>query len=278
MDREVVIYCDESGNDGPNYLNDQEPFYVLAGWIVPSGAEVDAAVEIESVRRRNCPDALELKFKTFKKSEGKLQALIKLFGRLGETGLTPIYLFAEKRFCVAGKIVETFLDPCHNPRVRNAFSWDVRTKKEFANTIYERLPAAALDRFAEAYRDPQAGSLENALCEVVEACRRCVNPEMAELLDGSSRSLDEIAAAEVQGALVWGKAGDTLNLPCLVSFLMMAEHLARRGYFTQGKIVHDEQGPYHESCHQTFLHYRNWPDHWQQLVGQPIPYGPSGRS
>ncbi|WP_440604609.1 DUF3800 domain-containing protein [Bacillus sp. GB_SG_008] len=28
------IYCDESGNSGGNYLDPQQPFYILAGWFV----------------------------------------------------------------------------------------------------------------------------------------------------------------------------------------------------------------------------------------------------
>jgi hypothetical protein len=50
MEESLLIYCDESGNDGPNYLNEQAPFYVLAGWVVPENAIVDAAVEMESLR------------------------------------------------------------------------------------------------------------------------------------------------------------------------------------------------------------------------------------
>src|SRR5690349_17912865 len=115
----VTVYCDESGNDGPNYLNPHQPFYVLAGWAVPDKRIVDATLAVERTRVRIVPDADELKFKMFKKSEGRREAVIALMSELGQLGLVPIFVFAEKRFCIAAKIVETFLDPYYNPLVRN---------------------------------------------------------------------------------------------------------------------------------------------------------------
>lgn len=86
MSDNVTVYCDESGNDGPNYLNPQQPFYVLAGWAVPDGRMVDATLAVERTRVSQVPDAAELKFKTFKKSEGKREAVISLVCELGEIG------------------------------------------------------------------------------------------------------------------------------------------------------------------------------------------------
>jgi hypothetical protein len=63
---------------------------------------------------------------------------------------------AEKRYVVAGKIVETFLDPAFNKTLRDGFTWDTLTKRELANTLMTRLPPDVLDRFAQAYREPSS--------------------------------------------------------------------------------------------------------------------------
>src|SRR5208337_132298 len=136
MEKSSLIYCDESGNDVPNYLNEQAPFYVLAGWVVPENAIVEAAVEMESLRQAHCPSAPELKFKTFQRKPWAMSASM---CRLGQLGLVPMYLVAEKRYCVAGKIVETFLDPHYNPALSMPFTGDIITKQGLANTLYERL-------------------------------------------------------------------------------------------------------------------------------------------
>ncbi len=171
MTEPCIIYCDESGNDGPNYLEASAPFYVIARWVVPEKAVVDAAVEIESLRQKHCRDATELKFKTFRK---KPSVVCETMTRLGQIGLVPIYVVAEKRYCVAGKIVETFLDPYYNNRLSMPFTYDLPTKQELANALYDRLSEKALRDFAAAYREPTQEGLESALAAIAAECRHCV--------------------------------------------------------------------------------------------------------
>jgi hypothetical protein len=271
MKESSLIYCDESGNDGPNYLNDQAPFYVLAGWVVPENAIGDAEGEMESLRTTHCREAPELKFKMFR---GKPWVVSESMSRLGQIGLIPIYLIAEKRYCIAGKIVETFLDPYYNPALRKQFSYNLITKQELANTLYEKLSDETLRRFAEAYRAPTHADLELALDEVSKACRRCVNAEIAELLEGSRANLAEIAEAEINAVNTWGKGMGTLNLPCLVSFLMLVEELGRQQNIRPKKIIHDEQGPYQKDYHRAFEQYKK--TDWDERIlinGMRVPFG-----
>lgn len=271
MQESSLIYCDESGNDGPNYLNEQSPFYVLAGWVVPENAIVNASIEMESLRQAHCRDAPELKFKTFR---GKPWAVTASMCRLGQIGLVPMYLVAEKRYCVAGKIVETFLDPYYNPALQSPFTGDIITKRELANTLYERLSDATLRRFAEAYRAPTHADMKQALDEISRECRRCVNSEIAELLEGSRANLAEIAEAEIEAVTSWGKGMGTLNLPCLISFLMLVEELGRQRSIRPKKIVHDEQGPYQEDYHRAFDQHKGTERDERVLInGMRVPYG-----
>lgn len=271
MSEPSLIYCDESGNDGPNYLNEQAPFYVLAGWIVPENKITDASVEMVSLLKAHCPDAPELKFKTFKK---KPWAVSGALCRLGELGLVPAYLLAEKRYCVAAKIVETFLDPMFNPALRPEFTLDPITKQELANSLYEKLDDATMRQFAEAYRAPTNANMDQALNRVSAESSRCLNPEIAELFEGCRANLAAIAAAEVGACELWGKAMATLNLPCLISFLMLIEELGRQRSIRPKKVVHDEQGPYQDDYKRVFAHYKNiGVDEQLLLNGMRVPYG-----
>ncbi len=265
-----IIYCDESGNDGPNYLNPKSPFYVLAGWIVPEDKILDASLEMERLRSTHCREAIELGFSTFK---GKPWAVSESMTRLGTMGLVPMYVLAEKRFCIAAKIVETFLDPYFNPALHVQFSSDFITKQELANTLYERLSDAALRRFAEAYRAPSQLKLEQALEEIALECKGSVNPETTELLFGSKPRLAEIAEAEIGAVKIWGKAIGTLNAPCLISFLMLIEELGQQGYFRPKKVVHDEQGPYQEDYQRLFLQFKGAKEVRIQMNGMQVPFG-----
>ena len=109
-----IIYCDESGNSGPNYLDEAQPFYVLAGWVVPTNSIIDVSIELEKLRASQVQknytpksplDAGEVKSSALLKSRAGQRKLVELFRSLEERGCIPMYLVAEKRFCVAAKIV-----------------------------------------------------------------------------------------------------------------------------------------------------------------------------
>ncbi len=271
--RQAVLYVDESGNSGPNYLDQHQPFYVLAGWMVPDRGNEEAWVAVEEVRTRLSPQARELKSPVLLKGEDQKRQAAGLFRRYGSLGAIPLYLIAEKRYCVAGKIVETFLDPAHNPILRNGITGDRETKQEIANLLYERLPESSLVQFAQAYRNPSPESLKRALCDVAKNARDHLNPELADSLLGSLADIEEIAEAEAATS-PFGNVGVSLNMPCLVSFLMMAEHIGRVGLHQPIRIVHDRQHAYEAGYQKIFELHRGLPRLFAPLPGdEEIPFG-----
>ena len=80
---------------------------------------------------------------------------------MGARGCVPMYLVAEKRYCVAAKIVETFLDPEFNNAFSMGFTSDFVTKFKSPTmcTTYSRTPLSGV--FAEIYRKPDDRSSEN---------------------------------------------------------------------------------------------------------------------
>jgi hypothetical protein len=272
MSRKFIVYCDESGNSGPNYLEKEQPFYVLAGWAVPHDAIVEASVAVERTRQNYSPQRNELKSGTLLKGDKNRFAIVSLLETLGRLGCIPVYMFAEKKYCVAAKIVETFLDPFYNNELNSVFTGDTATKQEIANTLYERLPQDVLERFAMAYREPSANVLRASLNEVIGAAKVLVNPELAAALDGSSTKLKEIAEAEVVAARGWNGLGGTLNFPCLVSFLMLVEHLGRTGFVTTTKLVHDEHRVYQDGFKAIFDMHREAEDEIILVPHGDVPY------
>src|SRR4030042_4894036 len=110
-DKKAIFYCDESGNSGPNYIDQNKPFYTLAAWSVPYKRIVDASVAVEEHRKKYSPQADELKAANLMRSANGKRGIMSLLRTLGHLGCVPIYEVLEKRYCVAAKIIETFLDP-----------------------------------------------------------------------------------------------------------------------------------------------------------------------
>jgi len=252
----AIFYCDESGNSGPNYIDQEQPFYTLAAWSVPYARIVDTSVAVEQHRQKYWPQAHELKASNLLRSAKGKRGIISLLGTLGRMGCVPIYEVLEKRYCVAAKIVETFLDPAYNPRVYNAFIPDSTTKQEIANTLYEKLSESMLNRFAAIYRNPTLKGFESSLDEIVTSANTNINSELATLIEGSHKQLAEIAEIEARACFL-GNMTRSLNFPAFVGMLMMIELLGRLDLVEPVKVVHDEIYAYEEHMDKMYVRLRN---------------------
>jgi len=267
----AAVYCDESGNSGPNYIDVQQPFYVLAGWLVPDDRVVEVNVAIDEFRKTHFRQRDELKSAAVLPNDATKRKCADLFRTLGQLHCTPMYLIAEKRFCVSGKIVETFLDPAYSTIVKNPFTYDVTSKQEIANTLYDRLPDDVIHRFAEAYRAPDAVTLAAALREVVASVEAHVSPELAKAIAGCEPFIDEIARVEAETSPL-GDVAATLNMPCLVSFLMLVENLGRIGMAHPITVLHDQQHAYQDGYERIFKMHKGMTDWFARLPHTDTTY------
>lgn len=272
MSELTIIYCDESGNSGDNYLDRQQPLYVLAGWTVPKDAIVDASLIVERLRLEFCPQRKELKSATFLGSDrGKARAS-EFFKQLGRIGCAPLIVAAEKRYVVTGKIVETFLDPAFNKRLRLNFTTDTLTKRELANTFLFKLPPEAIDHFAEAYRNPSSQAFLKCLNEISSAAKTFVNPELAACIAGCLPEIQAIAESEDPSTSPLGKISQSVNAPVLMAFLSLVQNLARLGAIEPLKVVHDEQAVFEKDMQEIFRLHREAKDFVIEIPHSEIPY------
>ncbi|WP_432799628.1 DUF3800 domain-containing protein [Poriferisphaera sp. WC338] len=258
MSTNATVFCDESGNSGPNYLDNNQPFYVLAGWLVKD-ADIEAVNNyIASFKNEHFPQRKELKASAILRNEHSKQICASFFNKLNELKCLPIYLVAEKRYCVAGKIVETFIDPTYNDIVNDAFTNDVQTKQEIANTLYNTLSDKTIALFAQAYRQPTADGLKEALEHVERVIESEVSPELSKLIGGCKSHIADIANAEAEISDL-GEVFATLNTPCLVNFLMQMEYLGRIGHVNSLTLIHDQQHTYQEGYEKIYELHRRMP-------------------
>lgn len=89
-----TVFCDESGNSGGNYLDLNQPFFVIAGWIVPNTILKNTAFIDECASSLGVPG--ELKSNKLLNRKKARREFINLFEQLGESGCVPVFVFAEK--------------------------------------------------------------------------------------------------------------------------------------------------------------------------------------
>lgn len=146
------IFIDESGNTGPNYIDKNEKYFVLAGWLDINN------IASKSAKMSKLTSLLEQK-------EGKNKILLNsVKGRniisnviefMINEGCKPFLAIANKRYCVSARIVEVLMDPCYNDKMPKWFENYNKIvlvmKKSLANFFYE-LSDEVLSNFAIAYR------------------------------------------------------------------------------------------------------------------------------
>lgn len=102
------LYCDESGNSGGNYLDPQQPFYVLAGWLI----QKDQRFKVDGIVRRYLkeyyPEKTELKGAEILKSNQGQKIANQLFHEVGKLGCVPLYIIAEKNTVSLEKLLKHF--------------------------------------------------------------------------------------------------------------------------------------------------------------------------
>ena len=148
----MLLYFDESGNTGSNWLDAQQPYFVYWGWLVK-----DDKKEIATKLLAECfsdSKATELKSKTI--WDRKKDNLINFINRMIlEADAFPCFGIADKKYMIAAKIVETFFDFEYNPHVNGYLTGRSELKKALADSLSKN--DILIENFAKLIKEGKIG-------------------------------------------------------------------------------------------------------------------------
>lgn len=245
MKREVIpqrysMFCDESGNVGANYLDLEQPFHVAAGLLVHQRS-IEAVREIVrgAIGRSQ---AAELKGSRMLKSRGGQRDTLTVLRAVGGVaGVVPLFVSGERRYCLAGKAVETLLDPFTNPSAR----WLPNHLPDVRETAWEAvsgLPDEVLRVFAKAYEQPTRAGLADAARALSSALARQGEPRLSSSFGAAVQHVDAILAEGSMEGVNGFKHGHyaALNLPMFLHVAKLADRLVEARGNGVIDVVHDE--------------------------------------
>lgn len=249
------IYCDESGNTGANFLDLNQPLYVISGWLVERNTSYRAKDKIIDLRKNNFPQLDELKgSKLLKNSKGK-KFCANFLKEMGKLGCTPFFIVSEKRYCLAAKIVEAFFDNEYNSRISYKLSWNPHIKKIIAQIIYD-ISEESIEMFAEVHKDPSIGNIKATQIQLIKEFRENGYEQLAYAVEGSNSNLEGILEEETYTAIGLEKrALKTLNYPVFVSFLQLIEVFSRDAGLRKVRMIHDEVAQFKKVFPEIFQMY-----------------------
>lgn len=252
--KKYTVFCDESGNSGSNYLDFDQPFYTIAGWIVPN-EEINNTCSV-----LDCAKSLsvtgELHGSNIIRGKRGQKAIHDLFLKIGKIGCIPSFIIAEKKFCIAAKIIEVLLDPEYNKRVSKKFTYDKLAKKEIAEIIY-KFPNETLEIFAHGYISKDTNIIKDSI-KSISLCFNLVDKSnISKILLGSLGLIDKNILSEREcDDYLPNKAMASLNLPVIVSYFNMIEKLGR-SIDAEFTMVHDETKQLEPAFCEVFKRFAN---------------------
>ncbi|MBF5043160.1 DUF3800 domain-containing protein [Aggregicoccus sp. 17bor-14] len=249
-----VLYLDESGNTGDNYLDAQQPVHVLAGFLVPEGQEPRLRQLLDALREAGAPlechegGAGELKSTKLLRAHRWARATAKTVSSLCSEFL-PVSVIVEKRFFAAVKVAETLLHHDTNPFI-SAEQRTPAARTELAEQL-SRLSDAALKEFSRAYANPSADAFAACIGVMKDELAAQGQGHLVRLLQGGLDALPAIVAEEQQEMELWHvehprfpehrvRAGARLALDAFFASLTTLDRVLRHVHPHPANIVYDE--------------------------------------
>lgn len=132
----AVLFCDESGNTGPDWANIDQPIFVHGGWLVPDDTDLSPFDDgIERLKHQYNLRSPELKTSQILKRT-KASAILRDFFRLGmDLAAIPLFHVADKAYLLGAKVVETYFDPEYNQTLPTAFIGNAGRKKRIVEGL-----------------------------------------------------------------------------------------------------------------------------------------------
>lgn len=236
--REWFLFCDEAGNAGSNWLDAAQPYHVAAGWLVRASkrSAFEAVLRDASVGRQ----AGELKGATLLRRPSGVQLVIDIVRQLGQHSM-PFFVMADRRFCIAGKAVEAFLDPVTNPAAGWLPTGAFHRRQAVWETVSE-VPADVLDDFARAYRVPTPEAFSNSAAAIACALRAARgDSRLVDAFEGAAQNASAICAYETHDSEDYAHGVITaLNAPLFLHLVKKADRVLEAYDGARMVVVHDE--------------------------------------
>ncbi len=233
MTEPVLVFADEAGNSGTNFLDDQQRWYVLAGIALESGRVEAARARVDRLR---CDVACaELKGRRLLANRRSREHVRELFRIVGEHGV-PFFAVLEKRFNLAGRFDQIISDPHANPRMTWPEHLDREARRAAAAAV-ARLPLETLMRIQAALRDPRGADWPSLIRECALRLRDRREGRLADQIEGAvGASLDDLFGHDA----TFDAKDMAVNEAAFTTFLQLIDQNAVAAGIRAIRMVHDE--------------------------------------
>lgn len=247
------LFLDETGNTGSRFWERNQPVYIEGGFIIEKRYQDKIRAKIVALEQAYPQFNVEIKgskLVTHSKGQHFISGVLEM---MGQNRSIPFIYVCEKRYCVAAKAVETFLDPAYNKHVPYSFQRDFDGKKEVAERFYAAQDEL-LSEFAEAFRAKNSEAMKKNVQDWVHYFESKQHFELVAQMRSFLENIDEALTQEFVRLDEMGHPGfDSLNVPVLFDLFQHIEHTIQH----QCRIVHDRIASYETAYRDMFSTAKN---------------------
>lgn len=239
---EWSLFCDESGNTGPDYINDQQPFCAAAGILVRD-ADLFA---LEAIVASITGPGMAFKGTRLLGSSPGRRAVWSLFSRLETLPAYSFYMVFEKRLALAGRVLDLLCDPDSNPIAAWLPMTAKERRKDLSEVLLDQVDWHTFSEFAAGYRDMDVPRLSDAVSGMAKALSSAGDcAVLRQTLDYAASDMTAIVRSEARNqSPTRVRLLGSLNLPAYNHMVVAADRFVDgRGRMS---VVHDRINGYDE--------------------------------
>jgi hypothetical protein len=257
MPSQYNLYLDEAGNTGGDLVCSDQPFFTMAAVGIPVEKEAHFALFISELKKKY-KFTHELKGKSLigTKNEPLIEELMReIFNQQCPLFFTVL----EKKYMVAGKIVENYFDPWYNSKTDNSWTAPSEKKKNLANYFYNNLSDSTMDLTAVAMQKGEHEKVANAFHQIlhetndagIKSLLEGARPHLEEL----SESLRDLFGSSSASEMGSGKVMISPNYTMFFGLMHRIEDYSRNANIKLNMIFDSSRG-FNESFSKLFAKYK----------------------
>ncbi len=229
----MKVYIDESGNSGDNLSDGNQKIFTIAAIGIRDEYENIIESRIEEIITK-IPSTSDNELKTNKVIGTKHEPLlIEIVDYLLENNFLPFIIVIEKKFMIAGKIIENLIDPVYNDVAGNEWLNPGDHKLIFANYLYDNLSNETLNLSSIAFQQGRLDDIKIAYDSIVHELENLPNSEdYLRLIIGAKSHLEDLSKDIIGADYIFieknqGRKG-VLNSPNFTAYRILINSIERR--------------------------------------------------
>lgn len=226
-----VTYIDEAGNTGDDIVTRSQPFFVMSTIMIPS-SEVTSISDVlkHEFQQAKEKEETEIKGASWCKVGKKQNAIRNIIKAVQSHHGKIIVVILEKRFMIAGKLIQTFFDGEDNYTHCNLWNNDKQIAVYSANKVYSEFDDSTIENIGKLLNEPSEENFKIIICKLKQIFKEPLEEIM---LNASEKYADEISKNYEPDGVMFNKSVE--HSPTLTVFSAIFEMIAKQCKIDQSK-------------------------------------------